>query len=138
VIPIAIALGFGRIANFINAEMYGTLYDGPFCVDYSRNSYLRRPPAGCRHPTQLYEMAKNWIIAAVLWALSRRWRPPPGVVFWSFVSLYGFVRFLLMYLRVEERIWLGLTQSQIFSGLMALVGCVMVVRRLVRLRSGET
>lgn len=68
VIPVAIALGFGRIANFINAEMYGTLYNGPFCVDYSANPYMRAPPQGCRHPVQLYEMAKNWFLAAVLWA----------------------------------------------------------------------
>jgi phosphatidylglycerol:prolipoprotein diacylglycerol transferase len=132
VIPIAVTLGFGRIANFINAEMYGTLYTGPFCVDYSRNPHLPRPPPGCRHPTQLYEMLKNWMLALVLWAMLRRWRPPPGAVFWSFVGLYGFVRFFLMFVRVEEQIWLGLTQSQIFSGLMALVGAATVAWLLVR------
>ena len=62
----------------------------------------------------------------------RRWRPRPGVVFWSFVGLYGFIRFFLMYLRVEERIWLGLTQSQIFSGMMALGGAAMVAWLLMR------
>ncbi|MGQ0815008.1 MAG: prolipoprotein diacylglyceryl transferase [Gemmatimonadota bacterium] len=126
VIPIAIALGFGRIANFINAEMYGTPYEGAFCVDYSGNQYLRSPPEGCRQPVQLYEMLKNWVLAAVLWAMLRRWRLREGVVFWSFIGLYGVIRFFLMYLRVEERIWLGLTQSQIFSGLMALAGTGMV------------
>ena len=130
VIPVAVALGFGRIANFINAEMYGTLYTGPFCVDYSANPHLPRPPAGCRHPVQLYEMLKNWVIALVLWGMLRRWRPQPGVVFWSFIALYGVIRFFLMYLRVEERVWAGLTQSQIFSGLMAVVGAVMVLWRL--------
>lgn len=132
VIPIAVTLGFGRIANFINAEMYGTLYDGPFCVDYSRNPHLAAPPRGCRHPTQLYEMLKNWVLAVVLWVMLRRWRPPAGVVFWTFVGLYGFIRFFLMFVRDEERIWLGLTQSQIFSGLMALLGGAMVAALLVR------
>lgn len=132
VIPVAIALGFGRIANFINAEMYGTPYAGPFCVDYSTNPYMRAPPQGCRHPVQLYEMLKNWILAVVLWVMLRRWRPRPGVVFWSFVAFYGVVRFFLMYVRVEERIWLGLTQSQIFSGLMALGGAAMIAWLLLR------
>lgn len=132
VLPIAVTLGFGRIANFINAEMYGTLYEGPFCVDYSRNPHLSRPPQGCRHPTQLFEMLKNWILAVVLWGMLRRWRPPPGVVFWSFVGLYGLVRFFLMFIREEERIWLALTQSQIFSGLMALLGGAMVALLLAR------
>jgi phosphatidylglycerol---prolipoprotein diacylglyceryl transferase len=135
VIPIAVTLGFGRIANFINAEMYGTLYDGPFCVDYTRNPHLAFPPAGCRHPTQLYQMLKNWLLAAALWAMLRHWRPPPGVVFWSFVGLYGLVRFFLMYVREEARVWAGLTQSQIFSGLMALVGGAVVIWLLSRDRA---
>ncbi len=132
VIPIALALGFGRIANFINAEMYGTPYEGPFCVDYTRNPILTDPPEGCRHPTQLYEMLKNWILVVALWGMLRRWRPPPGVVFWSFIGLYGLVRFFLMYIREDERIWMGLTQSQVFSGLMALVGGLMASTLLVR------
>lgn len=132
VIPVAVALGFGRIANFVNAEMYGTLYEGPFCVDYSTNVSLARPPAGCRHPTQFYQVAKNWLLAGALWTMLRRWRPPPGVVFWSFIGLYGFVRFFLMYLRDEARVWAGLTQSQIFSGLMAVAGAAIVVFLLIR------
>jgi phosphatidylglycerol---prolipoprotein diacylglyceryl transferase len=136
VIPIAITLGFGRIANFINAEMYGTLYSGPFCVDYTNNPYMARPPEGCRHPTQLYEMAKNWVLAGVLWGMLRKWRPPPGVVFWSFIGLYGFIRFFLMFVREEERVWMGLTQSQIFSGLMALLGAAAVGWILTAARRG--
>jgi phosphatidylglycerol:prolipoprotein diacylglycerol transferase len=138
VIPVAIALGFGRIANFINAEMYGTLYDGPFCVDYSQNARLNSPPEGCRHPTQFYQVAKNWMLAGMLWVMLRRWRPPPGVVFWSFVGLYGFMRFFLMYLREEDRVWAGLTQSQIFSGLMAIAGAAVVLHLFMRDRRNST
>ena len=132
VIPVAIALGFGRIANFVNAEMYGTLYNGPLCVDYTQNERLANPPAGCRHPTQFYQVAKNWLLAGLLWTMLRRWRPPAGVVFWSFIGLYGFLRFWLMYLRDETRVWAGLTQSQIFSGLMALTGAAIVAFLLLR------
>lgn len=137
VIPIALALGYGRIANLINGEMYGTLWEGPFCIDYSQSRYLARPPEGCRHPTQLYQVAKNWLLALTLWLMLRRWRPPEGVVFWSFVGLYGFVRFWLMFIREEERVWMGLTQSQIFSGLMAIVGMSVVVWLLTRARDGS-
>lgn len=132
VIPIALTLGFGRIANFINGEMYGTPYEGPFCVDYTGNRHIASPPQGCRHPTQLYEMLKNWILAAALWVMLRQWRPPPGVVFWSFVGIYGLVRFFLMFIREEERVWIGLTQSQIFSGLMAFTGATLVAWLLAR------
>ncbi len=126
-VPVAVALGLGRIANFINAEMYGTPYEGAFCVDYSGNQYMARPPEGCRHPVQLYESAKNFVMAGVLLGVRERLRPPPGVLTWSFVGLYGIVRFLLMYLREERTVWMELTLSQIFSGLMGVLGVVMLV-----------
>lgn len=134
VLPIAIALGFGRIANFINAEMYGTIYHGGFCVDYSRSEFLRDPPLGCRHPVQLYEMLKNWVIAVLLITTRNQLRPPSGMLFWMFIGLYGFVRYWLMYLRVEPRIWAGLTESQIFSGIMAIVGMIAVAALLMSAR----
>jgi phosphatidylglycerol---prolipoprotein diacylglyceryl transferase len=126
-VPVLLALGLGRIANFINAEMYGTPYDGPFCVDYSQNQYMASPPDGCRHPTQLYESAKNFGLAGVLFLVRERIRPRPGVLTWSFVAAYGWIRFSLMFVREEERVWMDFTLSQIFSGLMGIVGVAMLV-----------
>lgn len=131
-VPVAIALGFGRIGNFINAEMPGTPYEGLLCVDYSQNPHLVRPPEGCRHPTQLYQMLKNWGIAGTLWLVGTHARPRQGVVTWLFIGLYGLIRFFLMFVRDEDRIWAGLTQSQIFSGLMAVLALVMLVRLFTR------
>jgi phosphatidylglycerol---prolipoprotein diacylglyceryl transferase len=133
-VPVAITLGFGRIANFINAEMYGIPWDGPLCVDYSMNRFMAFPPEECRHPTQLYQMAKNWAIAGVVAWQWRRWRPRPGIVSWTFIGLYGGIRFLLMFLRQEELVWAGLTLSQIFSGLMALTAAVAIAVILSRPR----
>lgn len=134
VIPVCIALGFGRIANFINGEMFGTLYAGPFCIDYSTSSHLISPPEGCRHPVQFYQVVKNWSLAGALWFL-RRSSPSRGVVFWLFVGIYGFARFFLMYLRDEERVLAGLTQSQIFSGVMAFIGLSSAAYLILRSRS---
>ncbi len=134
--PVAVALGLGRIANFINAEMYGTPYDGPFCVDYSQNEYMAFPPEECRHPTQLYESAKNFGIAGLLLLVRERLRPPPGVLTWTFVALYGWIRFGLMYIREERTVWMELTLSQIFSGLMGILGIVMLLLLFTR-RNGR-
>lgn len=120
----ALALGLGRIGNFINGEMPGTPYAGPFCVDYSQSRYLRNPPQECRHATQLYEMAKNWFILAVLYVEYRYLKPRPGVIFWTFVTLYGLIRFFLMFVRDEPRVVAGLTLSQVFSGFMAVAGAL--------------
>ena len=131
-VPVALALGLGRIANFINAEMYGTPYDGPFCVDYSQNEYLAGLPDDCRHPTQLYESAKNFGIAVVLYLQLEKFRARPGMVTWTFVGLYGFIRFFLMFLREEREVWLDLTLSQIFSGSMAVIALVFLVPMVMR------
>jgi phosphatidylglycerol:prolipoprotein diacylglycerol transferase len=136
-IPILLALTLGRIANFINAEMYGTPYDGPLCVDYSQNQYMAAPPEGCRHPTQLYESSKNLGLAGLLLGVREWLRPPPGVVFWSFVMLYGWIRFGLMFLRQEEVVWRGFTLSQIFSGLMGILGVIMVAQVLTTAKVGD-
>jgi phosphatidylglycerol---prolipoprotein diacylglyceryl transferase len=125
-VPVAVALGLGRVANFINAEMYGTPYEGPFCVDYSQNQYMARPPVGCRHPTQLYESAKNFVLAGSLLLVRERIRPRPGVLTWAFIGGYGWIRFFLMYLREEERVFGDFTLSQVFSGAMGIVGAVML------------
>jgi phosphatidylglycerol---prolipoprotein diacylglyceryl transferase len=126
-VPVALAMAFGRIANFVNAEMYGTPYSGPFCVDYSQNEFMSRPPEGCRHPVQLYESLQNFLVAGGLALAWARFRPRPGVITWSFIALYGSIRFLLMFVR-EERIYAaGLTLSQIFSGVMAVLGVVMLI-----------
>jgi phosphatidylglycerol---prolipoprotein diacylglyceryl transferase len=125
--PVAAALGFGRIANFINAEMYGTPYDGAFCVDYSQSQYMAFPPEGCRHPVQLYESAKNFGLAGALLLMRERLRPRPGVLTWTFIGSYGIIRFLLMYVREERIVAAGMTLSQIFSGAMAILAAVMLV-----------
>lgn len=134
-VPVAIALGFGRIGNFINAEMWGTPYDGPLCVDYSQNPYLPHPPVGCRHPTQLYEMTKNWALAGLLAVMARR-PMRPGVLTWTFVGLYGLIRFFLMFVRDEVDVLGTLTLSQIFSALMA-VGAAALLGGMVIRRAGS-
>lgn len=125
--PVAVAMGFGRIANFINAEMYGTPWEGLFCVDYSQNEFMSRPPEGCRHPVQLYESLQNFGLAGAILLMRERFRPRPGVITWTFIGGYGLVRFFLMYLREERLFWSNLTLSQIFSGGMFVLGVIMLV-----------
>src|SRR3989344_5052686 len=50
VIPLAIGLCLGRIANFINGELVGMVTNLPWCVNFKGYE-------GCRHPSQLYESA---------------------------------------------------------------------------------
>ena len=55
VLPLAFFLFIGRIANYINGELVGTMTSAPWCVVF-------RGYEGCRHPSQLYEALKNLAI----------------------------------------------------------------------------
>src|SRR3989344_5785490 len=59
VIPAVIVLALGRIANFINGELYGTITNAPWCVKFS-------DAEGCRHPAQLYSALKRFIVLGIL------------------------------------------------------------------------
>lgn len=94
VVPVAIGMAFGRFGNFINQELYGSVTDLPWGIAIPGVE-------GLRHPTQLYAIAKNLFIAGVCyWHLSRTVRP--GRTFALFLMLYGILRFLIEFLRVQD------------------------------------
>lgn len=88
-------LFLGRVANFINGELFGRPSNLPWAMVFPGGG----PP---RHPSQLYEaLLEGAVLFAVLWALSRRVRPP-GVVFGAFLALYGVFRFLVEFAREPD------------------------------------
>ena len=116
VIPASFALALGRIANFINAELYGKIADVPWCVVF--------PGAdGCRHPSQLYDAASHLIMAGMLMFIAKK-KPKPGIMSWSFVLIYGVFRVITNLFRDDPRMELMIGLS---TG-MAVVGAVMVYR----------
>jgi len=80
---------FGRLANFINGELWGRVTDVPWAMVF--------PGAGPepRHPSQLYEAGlEGLLLGAVMWglALSRGWLKRPGSVIGVFFIGYGLAR----------------------------------------------
>ena len=68
VLPGSLILVFGRITNFMNAELIGRVTDVSWCVNW----YNERTVNGeliCRHPSQLYEAFKNFFIFGTLYFL---------------------------------------------------------------------
>lgn len=131
VIPVALALALGRIGNFINAELYGRITDVSWCVDYSKNQYVQDVPQSCRHPSQIYESLKNFLIFAVLWFIKDR-KLPKGFMFWTFVSLYGLLRTIMEFSRQpDEQIGFIVnffTMGQLLSFPLFLIGIYMLFR----------
>ncbi|MGM5481208.1 MAG: prolipoprotein diacylglyceryl transferase [Nanobdellota archaeon] len=129
VIPTAAALFFGRIANFINAELVGRVTDVSWCVKFvdAPNPADRM---GCRHPSQLYEALKNATIFTVLTARYRiqRFRDrKAGELTWLFVLLYGVLRTVATIWRDDELWFFGiLSTGQVLSILMAILAAVVL------------
>ena len=131
VIPVALALALGRMGNFINAELYGRVTGVSWCVDYSKNQYAANIPTGCRHPSQIYESLKNFFIFAVLWLVKDK-KLPKGLMFWSFVALYGLLRTFVEFFRAPDEqiglIFSYFTMGQLLSFPLFLIGAYMLFR----------
>lgn len=125
VIPTAIALGLGRIANFLNGELYGRATTLPWGVDFGDGIF--------RHPSQLYESAKNFFIFGVLWIFKNKEWLKKGTLFWTFVFFYGTLRFFIEFVRQPDPqvgfVLFGvLTMGQILTGIMALLAGSILVK----------
>lgn len=122
VVPAALGLALGRVGNFINQELYGPPTSLPWGI-------LIPGEPGPVHPTQLYAVAKDLLIAGVcFWHLRSTVRThAAGRTFAVFLLLYGVLRFLIEYLRVQPYGWtpiLGIpfTRGQILTVFIALAG----------------
>jgi len=125
-----IGLFFGRIANFINGELWGRPSNVPWAIIFPGAD-----PAVPRHPSQLYEAALEGVVLFLLlrWAthgarlLNRR-----GVVVGLFVAGYGIIRVALENVREPDSYMphfpLGLTMGMLLSTPMILVGAWLIWR----------
>ncbi len=118
VIPLALGLALGRMGNFINGELYGRITNMPWAFKFPHVE-------GFRHPSQIYESLKNFFIFIVLWN-AKNMKLPRGFLFWLFVTLYSFLRFVVEFFR-EPDTQLGfffgwLTMGQLLSIIMFSIG----------------
>lgn len=121
-----IGLGFGRIGNFINGELYGRVTDRSWGVIFPSGGNLPR------HPSQLYEAFLEGVLLLLLvWGINRT-SPPKGVVFWTVISGYGFFRFIVEFFREPDQqlgfLWGGATMGQLLSLPMLVLGAIMIIR----------
>ena len=119
--PAMLGLAFGRIANFVNAELWGRPTGGSWGVIYPKVDRLPR------HPSELYESASHFAAFGILVLLSRREAIPGKLSAW-FLILYGTFRFLTDFLRDEPLVG-PLNTGQYASLVVALIGVVLLVAR---------
>lgn len=151
-----IGIFFGRIANFINAELWGRPTTLPWGVVFPDTAAQICPPEFgeicARHPSQLYEAGLEGLVLGlvILWGITRRgWLRRPGRVIGVFLLGYGLARTLVEGFRQADaqfitpdnpfgHIWRlgatpeawGLTMGQLLS--LPMVGLGLLVLALAR------
>lgn len=129
VIPAALGLAFGRFGNFINQELYGPVTDLPWGM-------VIPGVEGLRHPTPLYAMVKDLLIAGVCFLHLRR-DAIPGATTALFLILYGILRFSIEFVRIETASGLDLgilylTRGQVLTIPLILVGLYLLFWKRIR------
>lgn len=123
--PAALGLGFGRVANFINAELVGAPTNGNWGVIFPKVDALPR------HPSQLYEAASHFALWALLLFLAHRHRAwaygRAGRLSLVFLSFYGVARFLTDFFRADDTYFGPFSSGQWASLAVALAGAILLV-----------
>ena len=142
-------LMLGRIANFINAELWGRHTDVPWAFTFPGQAAQDCPGIEglcARHPSQLYEAGLEGLIlgAVMLWLAYRRgWLMRPGAMIGVFLAGYGLARGFVEFFRQPDSLFVsegnplglawqvggyGLTMGQLLSLPMILLGVALIVR----------
>ncbi len=110
----AYIMGVGRIGNFIDGQIVGSVTDVFWGVKFP-------DVEGFRHPVVLYDGMKNLLLIPFL-LMVRRTRPPRGVIVAHFLLWYGFLRIFIDLFREYRTTFFGLPAGQEFNILMTVVG----------------
>ncbi len=143
----------GRIANFINAELWGRPTDQPWGVIFPGPTAQNCPGVDglcARHPSQLYEAGLEGLLlgALLIWlAFARDWLKRPGMIAGLFIAGYGLSRFIVEFFRQADAQFItldnpmgyvmqlgdfGITRGQQLSLPMVAIGLLMMALALRR------
>ena len=127
---VPIGLFFGRIANFINDELWGRVTDVPWAMVFPSD-----PQHLPRHPSQLYEATLEGIVLFTVLYFVMRWtdaRQRPGVLSGTFLMGYAIARIIGECFRQPDAnlgfIFWGITMGQILSVPVLLFGAWLIWR----------
>ena len=145
-LPCSLCLFFGRIGNFMNAELYGRVTDSFLAMKFplyeAVGGYERwaamlpaiRPYTEPRHPSQIYEALLEGLVLALVSFLigylsEKNKNIRKGTRLWVWILLYGLFRTLIEQFARDVTEWtIGpITAGAIYSVPMVIVGIVMLI-----------
>jgi phosphatidylglycerol:prolipoprotein diacylglycerol transferase len=125
-----IGLFFGRLANFVNGELYGRVTDSPLGMVFPHGGDLPR------HPSQLYEAAMEGVILFCILYYALKYtgaRDKPGMLGGMFIAGYGVARIIAECFREPDE-FLGFffgfsTMGQLLCLPMVIYGIYLIFRK---------
>ncbi len=120
-----IGIFFGRLANFINSELYGIPTEAPWGVIFVQIDNLSR------HPSQLYEAILEGLILflILLYFKKKNYLEKPGLISGLFLIFYSIFRFITEFFRVPDEqlgaLIFNLSMGQIISLIFILFGIIL-------------
>ena len=120
-----IGIFFGRIANFINSELYGRPTDLPWSVKFTLIDNVNR------HPSQLYEAFLEGVILFIIlgYFYKKNYLKKPGQISALFLIFYSFFRFVVEFFRAPDvqigYLALNFTLGQLISLLFLISGVIL-------------
>jgi phosphatidylglycerol:prolipoprotein diacylglycerol transferase len=146
---VPIGLGLGRIANFINGELWGRPTTVSWAMIFPQELQMNPVPQLTkemamdlmeqgllfpRHPSQLYEaIGEGLILFAILWYLRfHRWSKHPSFLSVVFLIGYAFIRITVEFFREPDStvFWGWMTKGQLFSLFMIALALVFIYYNL--------
>ena len=120
-----IGIFFGRLANFINSELYGTVSHIPWSVIFVKVDNLSR------HPSQLYEAILEGVILflILMYFRNKNYLIKPGLISGLFLIFYSIFRFFVEFFRVPDEqigyLIFNLSMGQIISLIFVTIGTIL-------------
>ena len=120
-----IGIFFGRIANFINSELYGRQTDVVWSVQFTLIDNIKR------HPSQLYEALFEGIILFFIlgYFFKKNYLKKPGQISGLFLIFYSLFRFFVEFFRLPDSqvgyLILNLTLGQLISIIFLILGAIL-------------
>ncbi len=143
----SLGIAFGRLANFVNGELWGRVSEVKWAVifpqelglhygDYDIPSISKLVGNGTlmpRHPSQLYQaFAEGFLVFGIMLMLRRTaWAKRPGVLSACYLVLYALARISMEFFREpDSTIYFGwLTKGQLYSALM-IIGALVIAGKM--------
>src|SRR5258706_2003099 len=127
--PAALGYGIGRIGCLLSGDGdYGIPTSLPWGMSFPNGIV---PTTERVHPTPIYEFLVAILIAWILWRLGARGlktHAPKGIIFAAYLVLTGIARFLVEFIRINPRVFYGLTNAQVVSLLSIVAGVILLLR----------